>query len=142
MVNEVSQNVVLAMPVPREASKGNVAANATVEAAAIESLRADAATRTRVEGKPLAADRQEVDSNAVEVADTLNDFAQRIQRKLQFSIDKQSGDTVITVLDLETEELVRQIPSEEILNIRHHLEQLQEDLYEGELPGLLFAATA
>ncbi len=53
----------------------------------------------------------------------LNDAVQAVRRQLQFRIDAQSGRTVITVIDRETNEIIRQIPPEEMLDIIHHLEQ-------------------
>jgi len=50
---------------------------------------------------------------------SLNELAQRAQsinRGLRFTVDKDLDRTVITVYDEATEEVIRQIPSEEILN--------------------------
>lgn len=52
----------------------------------------------------------------------LNDYAQQLKRELRFSIDDNSGRTVITVTDPETEEVIRQIPPEEVLRIAESLE--------------------
>lgn len=60
----------------------------------------------------------------------LNDYMQNLNRSLQFSVDDQSGDTVIKVVDSETEEVVRQIPSEEILRVRNAIEKYRGILLE------------
>jgi len=60
----------------------------------------------------------------------LNDYMQNLNRSLQFSVDDESGDTVIKVVDSETEELVRQIPSEEILRARNAIEKYRGILLE------------
>ena len=44
------------------------------------------------------------------------------QRSLSFHIDKGSGRTVITVVDAATNEVVRQIPAEEVLALSRALE--------------------
>ena len=44
------------------------------------------------------------------------------QRNLSFRVDKGSGRTVITVVDAATKEVIRQIPSEEVLAISRALE--------------------
>jgi len=49
----------------------------------------------------------------------LNDYVQHLNRNLQFSVDEQSGQTVVKVIDAETKELVRQIPSQEVLDARN-----------------------
>ena len=48
---------------------------------------------------------------------------------LEFSVDNRSGKTIVRVVDLETQQLVRQIPSKEIVEIARVLERLE---------GLLF----
>jgi flagellar protein FlaG len=53
----------------------------------------------------------------------LNEYVQNVNRDLQFSIDKESGLTVIKVIDSKTKEVIRQFPMEEVLtaarNISH-----------------------
>lgn len=48
-----------------------------------------------------------------------------VARDLRFSIDQQTGKTVITVTDVATQEVIRQIPSQEALDIAHALDRLQ-----------------
>ncbi len=43
--------------------------------------------------------------------------------QLQFSIDQQTGQSVIRVLDIESGKVVRQIPSEEVLAFLRQLEE-------------------
>jgi flagellar protein FlaG len=60
----------------------------------------------------------------------LNDYMQNLNRSLQFSVDEDSGDTVVKVIDSETEEVVRQIPSEAILKIRNAVAEYRGILLE------------
>jgi flagellar protein FlaG len=53
----------------------------------------------------------------------LNELMSDSQRSLRFQVDELSGRTVITVLDAETKEVVRQIPSPEWLEVVRRLEQ-------------------
>jgi len=46
-------------------------------------------------------------------------------QNLQFSVDSDSGETVIRVVDSGTREVIRQIPSEEVLQIARELEKMQ-----------------
>jgi flagellar protein FlaG len=66
-----------------------------------------------------------------EAVSNLNDYVQVIRRELQFRVDKETGQTVVTVLDSETREVIRQIPREEVLALARHL---------GREKGLLFSA--
>lgn len=58
-----------------------------------------------------------------ELVSRLNDALQMSKRALQFHVDTDSGRTVITVIDQETEEIIRQIPPEELLSIVNYLDQ-------------------
>jgi flagellar protein FlaG len=69
--------------------------------------------------------REEVANIVVE----LNSLAQNLQRSLMFSVDEKSGETFVKVLDKETEETIREIPSQAIRDIKAKL---------GETVGLLF----
>ncbi|HVY64324.1 MAG TPA: flagellar protein FlaG [Gammaproteobacteria bacterium] len=53
----------------------------------------------------------------------LNETLAATNRSLSFRIDKGSGRTVITVVDAATQEVVRQIPSEDMLALSHALER-------------------
>lgn len=64
-------------------------------------------------------DLQEV-NNAVS---HLNDYVQSVGRELQFRVDEQSGHTVITVIDAETKDTIRQIPPEQALSLAKQLDQ-------------------
>lgn len=65
---------------------------------------------------PQKAENTEMKSDDLEdVVRDLNQHIQQVQRELQFSVDKDSGRTVITVMDKETQDVIRQIPGEEAL---------------------------
>lgn len=66
-----------------------------------------------------------------QTASRLNEIAQTIQRELKFSVDDNSGDVVITVVDRKTDEVIRQIPEDHVLAIRENIESLK---------GILFSA--
>ena len=63
----------------------------------------------------------------------LKDLVKSVQRDLQFSIDEFSGETVITVLDSNTEEIIRQIPSDEVLALARNIESLKGVLFSAEV---------
>ena len=71
----------------------------------------------------------------------INEIVQSIQRDLSFNLDEDSGKTVIRVVNSESGELIRQIPSEEVLAIASHLREFQEDVvsHNGIGQGLLFS---
>jgi flagellar protein FlaG len=53
----------------------------------------------------------------------LNDYIQNVQRDLEFQTDDSSGKTVITVVDRQTSEVVRQIPDDVALRLAQDLQQ-------------------
>ena len=59
----------------------------------------------------------------------LNDYVQNVQRTLNFSIDKDTGVTVVKVFDSETKELVRQIPAEETLKMAASIDEQLANLF-------------
>jgi len=56
-------------------------------------------------------------------AKKLNEYVQKVRRELEFSVDKDSGKTVIKVIDLETKEVIRQIPGDEALKVAKKLNE-------------------
>lgn len=83
-------------PLRRDAEAGKPAAEAT--------------TPTARAGQALAS-----------AVDDLNKFVQSTQRDLQFSIDQGSGRTVVKVVDPQTGDVIRQIPSELALSLAQAL---------------------
>lgn len=63
------------------------------------------------------ASRKELDDSVK----GLNEHMQVIQRELRFTVDDGSGQTVIKVMDLATQQVIRQIPNEEALRAARSL---------------------
>ena len=70
---------------------------------------------------PRAESDPPMESKVKEAVGNLNDFVQRLTRTLQFSVDEESGRTVIKVVDSQTNQLIRQIPPEEVLVLARNL---------------------
>ncbi len=83
-------------------------------------VAAEVAAEVADESLPSDAERNPALGEAVS---RLNDAVQALSRKLQFRIDSQSNRVVITVIDRETDEIIRQIPAEEALAMANHIEQ-------------------
>jgi flagellar protein FlaG len=108
----------LVSPVPMQAPHGVVKASET----SASSGRVQPPVPV-TDGKTLprreAAEVQQRDLSTV--VESLNDYAQSVKRDLQFSVEETSGRTVITVKDSETEEIIRQIPSESAVALASYL---------------------
>tara|TARA_R110000868_G_scaffold405641_3_gene685243 strand:- start:1251 stop:1664 length:414 start_codon:yes stop_codon:yes gene_type:complete len=72
-----------------------------------------------------------------EAVEGLSKFANTTNRQLNFSIDEGTDKQVVKVTDAESGEVIRQIPSEEILRLSERLRELQSDL--GATVGILFS---
>ncbi len=59
--------------------------------------------------------------------ENLQEFNQQISRSLQFRVDDELGVTVVRVVDKATDELIRQFPPEELLNLSRRLKDLSEE---------------
>ncbi|NRQ42323.1 flagellar protein FlaG [Rheinheimera sp. YQF-2] len=87
---------------------------------------------------PLQQSKPEVAVSRTELqkaVDVVNQAVALEQRSLSFSIDDVSGRSVIKVVDFETDELIKQIPSEELLKVAQDIKRLQEEM--GQSIGLL-----
>lgn len=82
---------------------------------------------------PQQEDKEISESQSLqETVTRINDHVQNLHRDLHFSIDEESGRTVIKVIDSETDELIRQIPSEKLLAISRAFEEFSGLLLEAE----------
>lgn len=61
--------------------------------------------------------------DVMEAVHKMRDYMQVIDRDLHFSIDEDSGVTVVKVIDPETKEVVRQIPTEDVMRVVRSLEK-------------------
>jgi len=70
---------------------------------------------------PAKLTAEQVEQMVKEVKQVVEQVAQN----LRFSVDESTGRTVITVTDAATREVIRQIPSEELLAVARALDRLQ-----------------
>jgi len=96
----------------------------TAAAAAVRPLLAESGKDVAQAGQDLPAKREAPPPADIAAAvRRLNQLMAERQRNLSFRVDEASGRTVITVLHAKTSEVVRQIPSEEVLALARALEQ-------------------
>jgi flagellar protein FlaG len=62
-------------------------------------------------------DTRTIQETAAAVAAQIESFLRNNGREVQFSIDSDSGRTVVSIRDANTGDVIRQIPSEEILRL-------------------------
>jgi flagellar protein FlaG len=119
-VQQNQQPAVSAQQAPVPAQTGNaVSAIGQSEAG---SKQSDATQKQPVDEKEL--------SSAV---DQLNDTAKLFNTQLQFSVDPDTGRRVVKVTDSQTNQVIRQIPAEDVLRLSKAI---------GDFKGLLVKDTA
>jgi flagellar protein FlaG len=110
MLNSLSGNV--------QAALGNAAAQASNPSSKSAPLAPDANAGNDRGAAPAR--------NAVEQAvGKLNENTQFSAQGLRFSIDEESGKTVVKIVDSATQEVLRQIPSEDALALAHSIDKMQ-----------------
>jgi flagellar protein FlaG len=78
---------------------------------------------------PAAKVAQVIDPAVIDAAVArIADYVESLSRSLAITVDDRSGDFVVQVQDANTEEIIRQIPSEEVLAISAAIAQQVESL--------------
>lgn len=117
------------MPPSTVAAKNAVAADFLAKAVNTD-LSTKSTDNTVLTGDKLAdlvvneVSETEVD----EALDIVNKAAVFEQRSLSFMIDEASGRSVVKVIERNTDQLIRQIPSEELLKVAQDIKRLQEEM--------------
>ncbi|WXL27297.1 flagellar protein FlaG [Ectopseudomonas mendocina] len=63
---------------------------------------------------------------------TISDFVQSVSRSLNFSLEEGSGRVVVKVTDSGSGDVIRQIPSEEALQLAENLSEVRSLLFKAE----------
>jgi flagellar protein FlaG len=112
-------------------SNASASMQAMAAAPARSQTESTASVETRAENVQQNANAQEQAQrvpSAGELQKALEEVAKAVApmaQSLQFSLDKDSGKTVVKVMDTDTNEVIRQIPSEEVLAISKAVDKLK-----------------
>lgn len=93
-----------------------IAANTVVETQE-NSTQADSQDRSSNNDRSIEEALQEV-----------QEFVQNQARNLAFDIDDDTNRSIVTVSDTESGEVIRQIPSDEVLQLAERIQSLQQDI--------------
>lgn len=108
-----------------KAERGQSAAAKVVAANVVEQQADKNASGT---GSGPQASREEVETAVA----TIQDFVQSVRRSLNFSLEEGSGRVVVKVTDAGSGEVIRQIPSEEALQLAENLSEVRSLLFKAE----------
>ena len=122
-INNINAGAATMESPPVEASTPQVVSDMgpAVKTDVVQSQRAKEVQKAEktIEDKPLSAEETE------QITVDLNEYMTHLQTNLRFSMyEKLDHQVVVEIKNRETDELIKQIPSEEILEIRVKMEEL------------------
>ena len=116
-IQSLNSAVISSVSVPRQQQASpDAAPSATPPATTTQNLQETQATTQSVQGS-----REQLK----EAVKATNDFVSLVNNAVEFNLDDDTGITVVKVVDKNTKEVVRQIPSEEMLAIAKALDTVQ-----------------
>lgn len=124
-MNTINSNAEVTLPTPLAGEDKVVgqAASSLTERAVDDVKQADTQNQQRLQQNQYEKNNQEVTTQPLEreqlekMAQQLQEFMGEMNRSLQFQVDEDSGRDVIKVLDKDTGDIIKQYPSEEVLNL-------------------------
>jgi len=112
-----------AAPVERKSTEVSSSQTATkpLSLAEVETTKSNAAAAQKT-------DQATADKQLQKAVQNLRDAVEPLARDLRFSVDKDTGQTVVKIIDSSTDDVIRQIPSEEALAIAKELGEYTKSL--------------
>lgn len=111
-----------------EMSKNNISTQSVLNEQKAEKNKVNelsSVSDTAANDKFVKEVEQEVDKEQLQqVASDLTDMVAMMQKGLKFSVDDDSGKQVIKVQDIESGDVIRQIPSEEALELAKKISEV------------------
>jgi flagellar protein FlaG len=70
--------------------------------------------------------RENLEQQLESAVSRINEYVQSVQRTLEFTVDEDSGKDVVRIIDKQTEEVVRQLPSDEVLAMARNIAEFND----------------
>jgi len=121
-IPSVGVNKVEAENVKQNPTQTNAVNSSAVETEEVKKELQDKAVVEEV--SPLSA------TEVTETVKEMNSLLKDMNRNLSFSVDEQLGQDVIIVKDAESDEVIRQIPSEELVILRKKMDDVVGILFD------------
>lgn len=74
---------------------------------------------------PVAASNPKPEERVKEAVQKIQGVVDNLAHNLRISVDQDTGKTVVKVMDIHTDEVIRQIPTEEAISIARTLDKVQ-----------------
>ncbi len=81
------------------------------------------------EKKTAQAASDVTSQDVMEFLDSFQDMSKTIQTKLNFTVHEENNEIIIKVIDKESNQLIRQFPSDEMLNLQDRMRDLAGFLF-------------
>lgn len=127
MVTAIQPKAAPEPPVSRPAGAA-VAANAAPAPAQMQAP-AEKAVITPPARAQIKVDTETMRKNLKEAIDRINEMVRDGGRGLNFSLDEKLGRPIVMVRNLESGEVIRQIPTEVVVKVAHSIEDLKGMLH-------------
>jgi flagellar protein FlaG len=95
------------------------------EADKVAQAKALTETVTKTEQSVAVKDEQSEAEVLAEVVEQLSEVVTLMNKGLAFSVDEDSGSAIVKVMDIDTGEIIRQIPSDEALELAQKLQDVK-----------------
>lgn len=117
-------------PISMADLRGAQPAPAQAQRPAVEQSSETASQQNAAPQNPLSAGAnekmaEETQKAVVAAASKANQAIAAMKSNLQFTVDDNTGINVVKVVDTETKQTIRQIPSEEMITIAQRLDELK-----------------
>lgn len=118
------------LPLGQNQGAGRLSVTEAVKSSeAVETQLSDATAATQSKKESSSEASREKIEGAVA---TIQDFVQSVQRSINFALDDSSGRVVVKVTDSGSGDVIRQIPSEEALQMAENLSEVRSLLFKAE----------
>lgn len=114
-----------------ESGSGESLSQQNTDSSAITRLSVDAARQNISQASIQQADIESSESSGVQLEEAVakvESFLKVQNRDLAFTIDDDTKRSVVTVKDSSSGDVIRQIPSEEVLKLAERIQELQQDV--------------
>jgi flagellar protein FlaG len=134
MISNLSQVISMPLSPVREATTSPLS-NVAVQPVAAVNTQASvkAGDAGSDQGTNMGSGENSSASNQAlaDAVDQLNSKIQNLNRNLEFSINQDSGGVLVKVVDANTREVIRQIPSEEAVVLARNIDQYMQEHHVG-----------
>lgn len=114
-----------ASPVPSVPARSAEAFSSTPSSAPVVARPVDDSIVAPALAVAPAAQSQEAEQRLNDSVKTINETFKTINSSVRFSVDPDTQRQVVKVMDMDTDTVIRQFPSEEVLSIAKALDKLQ-----------------